>query len=151
MESSGLEGREACRSFGGRSDVFVSKVKGHASNRDVASGRVTAVDKEGNDAADSLATCGADLHVLDKETLHLAMARCQVAMSVQRLTMAILECRSQQQQQVQQELAYSAYDDTAAEDASDKSEWTTLQLVTRQAIRSRRRPHCLNRTWFSMR
>ncbi len=45
----------------------ISKVKGHASDKDVRAGRVKRADKIGNDAADNLATQGACLHAASAE------------------------------------------------------------------------------------
>ena len=44
--------------------VAFCKVKGHATSKDVLSGRVCAADKHGNNAADFLATEGAKSHCL---------------------------------------------------------------------------------------
>ena len=46
------------------SGVRLSKVKGHATSKDVAKGSVTSRDKHGNDSADSLASLAAMSHAM---------------------------------------------------------------------------------------
>jgi len=67
------------------------KVKGHSTWEDVARGKVSVMDKLGNDAADGLAVAGARLHGLPAEIDHTdAKWRVLVARDVQRMMVEIL-------------------------------------------------------------
>eukprot|EP00660_Eupelagonema_oceanica_P019639 gene19639-biopygen28803 len=72
-----------------RGDVRFRYVKGHATERDVAAGRVTAADKRGNDAADQLAVAGAALHGVPRERIAAARRRVRVARAVQKLMLDV--------------------------------------------------------------
>eukprot|EP00660_Eupelagonema_oceanica_P019587 gene19587-biopygen10791 len=64
-------------------------VKAHASEADVAAGRVARADKVGNDAADALAVAGAALHGVPPERVAAARRRALVARAVQRLMLDV--------------------------------------------------------------
>eukprot|EP00660_Eupelagonema_oceanica_P019407 gene19407-biopygen14683 len=72
-----------------RGAVHFRYVKGHAKERDVASGRVDAEDKLGNDAADERAVAGAALHGVPRERVDAARRRARVARAVQRMMLDI--------------------------------------------------------------
>ena len=76
------------------SPVTMSKIKGHASLRDVRRRLVRMQDKEGNDAADALATAGAASHALPMATVHRTLLRRAVAEDTQRLMLDVLGARS---------------------------------------------------------
>ena len=71
----------------------ISKVKGHATQRDVRSGIVKPEDKYGNDAADRLATAGAAEHGLSDVLVRLHKARSEVTADVQAMMVGILQLR----------------------------------------------------------
>ena len=75
------------------SDVSVTWVKGHATRVDIERGRTTEADKRGNDGADSLAVAGARMHRVSEEVVESAKKRKDVAMSVQRMMVAVLKAR----------------------------------------------------------
>ncbi len=77
----------------GRESVKVSKVKGHASRRDIRTGKVKLQDKIGNDAADRLATAGAAAHSLPQSRVRAVKLRAAVAEDVQRLMVDIIAAR----------------------------------------------------------
>ncbi|CAE8631464.1 unnamed protein product [Polarella glacialis] len=70
-------------------DVVVSKVKGHASERDVRSGRVKREDKVGNDAAALLAVEGAKSHAVSASAVAAQKQRVAVIEDVQRMMLDI--------------------------------------------------------------
>ena len=72
----------------------ITKVKGHASNRDVKKGRVQIWDKIGNDAADHLASAGAAAHALPADQVRKVKLRMAVAQDVQKLMVDIVAARS---------------------------------------------------------
>ena len=72
----------------------ITKVKGHATADDVASGRVALSDKHGNDAADALAGKGAATHALPSAEVRAVKHRHAVAQSVQRMMVDILLARA---------------------------------------------------------
>ena len=74
--------------------VHISKVKGHASERDVRSGRVARRDKVCNDAADRLACTGACMHTIDPEIANELKLRAAVAKDVQSMMVDIMEARA---------------------------------------------------------
>ena len=74
--------------------VTISKVKGHASHRDVKQGKVKMQDKLGNDGADTLATTGAAAHALPPHVVRRVMLRFAVAEDVQRLMVDVVTARS---------------------------------------------------------
>ena len=74
--------------------VVVSWVKGHAKQIDIDRGRTTKEDKEGNDGADALAVVGANMHCAAPEVVEAGRERRGVAMSVQRMMLAILHARA---------------------------------------------------------
>ena len=74
--------------------VVVSWVKGHAKQIDIDRGRTTKEDKEGNDGADALAVAGANMHCAAPEVVEAGRERRDVAMSVQRMMLAILHARA---------------------------------------------------------
>eukprot|EP00973_Karenia_brevis_P073572 10222990-Karenia_brevis.AAC.1 len=76
------------------SAVVVSKVKGHAKALDVKAGTVTQEDKDGNDAADWLATRGADQHELDSDALFRSQRLAVLACSVQSMMVEIVCARN---------------------------------------------------------
>ena len=75
------------------SSVVLSKVKGHATPKDVAAGRVSARDKHGNDAADCLASAGASSHAAPPLVVREVMHRRAVAKAVQTMMIAVLAAR----------------------------------------------------------
>ena len=74
-------------------EVFLTKVKGHATAKDVERGHVQAIDKLGNDAADALACDGADLHIVPEAISDDAAWRLSQAISMQRMFIAIMKAR----------------------------------------------------------
>ena len=74
-------------------DVAISKVKGHATAQDVAAGRVTQRDKQGNDSADKLATNGAKSNSMPPEHVRDVLHRRSVTKAVQSMMIAILSAR----------------------------------------------------------
>ncbi len=75
--------------------VALSKVKGHATCRDVAKGRVLERDKHGNDAADRLAARAAFSHSLPPHVVNNVLHRRKVVKAVQLMMIAILQARVQ--------------------------------------------------------
>ena len=75
--------------------VALSKVKGHATCRDVAKGRVLERDKHGNDAADRLASGAAYSHSLPAHVVRAVLHRRKVVKAVQLMMIAILQARAQ--------------------------------------------------------
>jgi len=73
--------------------VVLSKVKGHAKLVDVASGRVTARDKHGNDAADKLASDAAKSHALPQHIVRAVQHRRHVTVAIQRMMIDVLAAR----------------------------------------------------------
>ena len=69
---------------------FFTKVKGHAKLSDVKAGIVSQEDRLGNHEADSLATAGAKLHVMDQASVTEAKCRTKLARSVQNMMADIL-------------------------------------------------------------
>ena len=76
--------------------VAVRWTKGHATEEDIETGRSTQEDKEGNDAADALATLAVDANRLPPETTGLYHAKRKVAMTVQRMMVACALARKAQ-------------------------------------------------------
>ena len=68
--------------------VAVRWTKGHATDEDIEAGRSTQEDKEGNDAADALATVAVDNSRLPSEITKLYYAKRKVAMTVQKMMVA---------------------------------------------------------------
>eukprot|EP00973_Karenia_brevis_P011381 1540514-Karenia_brevis.AAC.1 len=82
----------------------VTKVKGHASYDDLSAGRVLAIDKQGNDAADALAVAGASIN--PKATGRIALARqLTVTTNVQKMMVDIFMLRESKRQAQQAESA----------------------------------------------
>ena len=77
-----------------RGSVTISKVKGHASHRDVKRGKVKMQDEVGNDGADALATTGAAAHALPPHVVRRTMLQFAVTEDVQRLMVDIVTARS---------------------------------------------------------
>ena len=71
-------------------DVAVTKVKGHATNQDVESGRVLPEDKVGNDGADELAKAAALTQAAPDDLLRRAVARERQASAIQLMFLRIL-------------------------------------------------------------
>ena len=74
--------------------VGLSKVKGHATCRDVAKGRVLERDKPGNDSADRLAARAASSHSLPALVVNDVLRRRKVVEAVQLMMIAILQARA---------------------------------------------------------
>ena len=72
----------------------ITKVKGHATADDVASGRVALSDKHGNDAADALAGKGAATHALPSAEIRAVKHRYAVAQSEHQMLVDILLARA---------------------------------------------------------
>ena len=100
------------------SAVALSKVKGHATPKDVSSGRVSARDKHGNDAADRLASEAAVANSLPKHAVEERLRRKQVVRDVQLMMTNILAARSQQ-------LSLMDAADIASRAHSDDTSWTS--------------------------
>lgn len=75
--------------------VRLVKVKGHAKLFHEKQGLVTAEDRLGNDAADSLAVLGSRLHSVDDQAVRLAKAKRCVAYAVQEMMVHILTARAE--------------------------------------------------------
>ena len=74
--------------------VIIQKLKGHATERDVQTGRVTRCDKEGNDCADRLARQGAAKHAIDPAKARYTRTRTALARDVQRMMIDIVHARN---------------------------------------------------------
>jgi ribonuclease HI len=79
------------------SDVCLTKVKGHARERDVRRGLVTQEDKDGNDAADKLATTAADWHAAPEELVARAAARKQMTTATHKMMLSIIKARRKEE------------------------------------------------------
>eukprot|EP00660_Eupelagonema_oceanica_P019350 gene19350-biopygen18682 len=75
------------------------KVKGHATSADVAEGRVTQQDADGNACADDNATAGAALHAVPREELEYARLRLRVARAVQQMHIEICQAKDASRKQ----------------------------------------------------
>jgi ribonuclease HI len=75
--------------------VAISKVKGHATLRDVRCGRVSSRDKHGNDAADCLASAAAVANSLPESTVKDVLYRKRVVRDLQLMMVNIIVARSQ--------------------------------------------------------
>ena len=84
----------------GANEVAITKVKGHASRQDVRTGRVLAMDKNGNDAADALAVTGAGLCHRRAAEREAQRQRFEVGIAVQRMMLEIVLARAQHQRGV---------------------------------------------------
>ena len=73
--------------------VIFTKVKGHATARDIARGHVQHEDKIGNDGADALACAGADAHEVPAGVVAACRRVKSAAMRVQRMMVDILLAR----------------------------------------------------------
>ena len=71
----------------------VTKVKGHAKQRDVDSGRVRPEDKLGNDGADALAVRGAKSRMVPAHLVQRAEERRDLAQRVHRMMLEITKAR----------------------------------------------------------
>ena len=92
--------------------VALSKVKGHSTCKDVAKGTVTARDKHGNDAADTLASSAAMSHAMPAHVVRSLLHRRDVVKAVQRMQIDILSARMQYiQKRSKLECTASASDD----------------------------------------
>ena len=89
--------REVHALLNGRKDqVLLSKVKGHATCKDVSKGLVFQRDKHGNDGADSLATAAAKQQSLPAHVVRDVQYRKQVVKEIQLMMCNILAARHQQ-------------------------------------------------------
>ena len=66
----------------------------HGKQIDIDRGRTTIEDNKGNDSADALAVAGANMHCAAPEVVEAARQRRDVAMSVQRMMLAISQARA---------------------------------------------------------
>ena len=73
----------------------MSKVKGHATYKDVQRDNVSSRDKHGNDAADALATTAAKSHALPARVVQEVLYRKKVVRDVQLMMIDILAARSE--------------------------------------------------------
>lgn len=80
-----------------RNSVVFVKVEGHSKWSDVAAGKVSYADKQGNDAADALARKGAAAHVLVEGFVAKVRTRRRLAMAVQNMMCGIVEARNARQ------------------------------------------------------
>ena len=103
------------------SAVALSKVKGHATLKDVSSGRVSARDKHGNDAADSLASEAAAANSLPKQAVKEVLHRKRVVRNVQLMMTRILAARSQQLQIFAATTPNAHRDDASCTSSSESS------------------------------
>ena len=74
-------------------DITFVKVKGHAKDSHVRRGLVSLVDKQGNDAADSLAVQGASLHAVPDPICQERMRRRVIARRTQKMMLTVLRKR----------------------------------------------------------
>ncbi|CAE8618581.1 unnamed protein product, partial [Polarella glacialis] len=103
-----------------KDSVRFVKVKGHATARHVRAGVVSQFDKLGNDAADKLATNGADLNHVDPTVLASATCKQELAVYVQNLMLAILCARGAAiDGQLRQEAAANAHSLTSSDSQSN--------------------------------
>jgi len=86
---------ELARLMSGRTvgDVIFTKVLGHAKAENVRRGIVKQEDKDGNDAADALATLAADAHAAPQLLVGLAAGRVAQAVATHRMMLDILSTR----------------------------------------------------------
>ena len=96
--------------------VFITKVKGHATDADVASGRVQAADKAGNDGADRLAVDAALQQQAPAELIAAAMHRKAQAIATHRMVIEILEARAAVDIEIAQQLREQELYDTLLEE-----------------------------------
>lgn len=78
--------------------VSFVKVKGHVTDADVASLRVSLADKVGNDGADEMACLGADSHAIDPAIASAARLQGCAAQRVQRMMVEILAARREREE-----------------------------------------------------
>ena len=76
-----------------REAVIMIKVKGHAKDRHVASGEVLAIDKWGNDKADTLAVEGGLVHSAPAHLVAAYNRRREMSKAIHKLMLSILEAR----------------------------------------------------------
>ena len=81
------------------SATFV-KVVGHAKDPDVRSGAVQQCDKDGNDAADELATWAAAQHEVPAVLVRRAASRRTRASATQKMMVRIIERRAERERQL---------------------------------------------------
>ena len=74
---------------------IVEKIMGHATLKDVAAGKISALFREYNRGADALATAGADTHKIPVALIKMANYRRRIAWMVQDNALRILIARSQ--------------------------------------------------------
>ena len=80
--------------------VLFTKVQGHATNDQVRRGVVIQLDKDGNDAADSLATLAAASHAAPADLRHRAACREAMTRATQTMMLKIMERRRAAEQQL---------------------------------------------------
>ena len=73
--------------------MIVTKVKGHAKERHVASGEVLPIDKIGNDNADALAVKGGEVHAAPASVVAAFERRRKMSRATHRMMLRILEAR----------------------------------------------------------
>lgn len=109
----------------------LSKVKGHATSKDVTKGRVTAWDKHGNDSADSLASLAAMSHAMPANVVRSLLHRRAVVKAVQRMQVDILSARMQYvQRRSKRDCTVSPSDDQSSLQYSSSSSSESLSEVS---------------------
>ena len=78
----------------GDGQVRFVKVVGHATSEQVGQGLVMQEDKDGNDAADKLATAAADAHSAPGPLIERAESRRQMAVATHNMMVSIMTARS---------------------------------------------------------
>jgi hypothetical protein len=76
-----------------KESVIVTKVKGHAKERHVASGEVLPIDKWGNDSADALAVKGGEVHEAPAHVVAAFKRRRKMSRATHRMMLRIVEAR----------------------------------------------------------
>ena len=73
--------------------LLFTKIKGHAKEKLVRSGKVRRIDNNGNDHADALAVRGANTHAIPQEIVMAATARKQLAVRTHKCMLDVLNTR----------------------------------------------------------
>ena len=115
---------EAILESRGGGAVKVTKVKAHATMKEVENGDVSHRDKLGNDAADSLAVAGASKHGFDREAKKKILHRLESARCLQSMMVAILQARAESREKLN--LNGSSDTDDDNDDTDDDSSCVDL-------------------------
>ena len=114
--------------------VAFTKVKAHASYKDVREGLVSANDFAGNAAADALAVSGASQGVVGSEAARQKRLRASAAMTIQRMLVDILVARGCARKSRQEELPGEQSSESEEDSASSDSSSTSTSQQTDACI-----------------